>query len=72
MAEWGAPDTVITYEVEGGSLVRWNQTTDSTFVVAGHVTDFVLTDLGGGRLRIELTFTCRTITRTYTFIAVDP
>lgn len=71
-AEWGAPDTVITYEVVNASLVRWNQTADSTFVVAGHVTDFVLTDLGGGHLRIELTFTCRNITRTYTFIAVDP
>lgn len=76
---WGAPDTVVVYQLDteityGQSwkrLVRWNQATGSEFTVATNVDAMALTDLGDG-VKIDLTFTYRDITRTYTIVAKDP
>jgi hypothetical protein len=70
-ADWGAPDTVILYEVSSGALLRENQTTGGTRVLARHVTQLALADLGDS-IRIELTLAYRDWTRTYTLIGRDP
>jgi type II secretory pathway component PulJ len=70
-ADWASPDTVITYEVQDGRLVRLDQQTMGTFVVADRVDQFLVVDQGD-RLRIDLTVTFRDFTNTYTLIAQDP
>ncbi len=52
-------------------LVRWDQNAGTTFTVARHVSGFAVQDLGG-RVQIQLTFTYRGLTRTYTLVARDP
>ena len=71
-ANWGPPDTVISYQVAGNTLVRWNQTAGTTFTVAHDVTNLYVQDLGGGQVQITLTFQYRNLTQSYTWIAVDP
>jgi type II secretory pathway pseudopilin PulG len=71
-ADWAIPDRVVTYSVQDGNLVRWNQYSGSTFVVARHLDEMQLADLGSGRLQIMLTFKYRSVERTYTLIARDP
>jgi prepilin-type N-terminal cleavage/methylation domain-containing protein len=70
-ADWAAPDTVVTYEMQNGQLVRLDQQTGGTFVVADRVDQFQVLDQGD-RLRIDLTVTFRDFTNTYTLIAQDP
>jgi type II secretory pathway component PulJ len=70
-ADWGPPDTVIVYELQGDRLVRWDQNAGTTFTAARHVSGFTVRDLGG-RVQIQLTFTYRGLTRTYTLVARDP
>lgn len=70
-ADWAAPDTVILYEIQSNRLVRQNLQTASQYVVAGNLQQMQLTDQGDG-IRIDLTFTYRDITRTYTLMAKDP
>lgn len=71
MANWATPDTVCLFDVQGDQLIRTNQKTGNSFVVASHVSRIQLTDLGNG-IRIELTFVYRNITRTYTIITRTP
>jgi prepilin-type N-terminal cleavage/methylation domain-containing protein len=71
IADWDDPDTVISYEVLDGNLVRWDEQAGTTFVVARHVTDFEALEQGGG-VRIRLTFAHRHVTRSYTLIGLDP
>jgi len=71
VADWGEPDTVITYEVQDNNLVRWDENAGTTFIVARNVQQMTLTDLGTG-VQIELTFQYRDITRTYTFVGMGP
>jgi type II secretory pathway pseudopilin PulG len=71
LADWGDTDTVITYLVQDGNLVRWDETAGTTFVVAHNVQSWELTDLGNG-VEIRITFSYRTITRTYTLVGLDP
>jgi hypothetical protein len=70
-ADWGSPDTVITYAVEDGKLVRTNQAASTAFVVASNVTAMGVEEQGTGA-RIQLTFSFRDVERTYTLITVDP
>jgi prepilin-type N-terminal cleavage/methylation domain-containing protein len=70
-ADWAPPDTVISYEVVGNALVRWDQTAGTSFVVARNVNSFQLQDLGN-ELQISLTLSFRTVSQTYTLIAKDP
>ena len=69
-ADWGAPDTVIVYQVQQGRLVRSNQQTATAFVVADNVERMQLTEQTDG-ITVELTFTYRDLTRTYTIVAKD-
>jgi hypothetical protein len=70
-ADWAPPDTTVVYEVQDSQLVRTNQETGSSFVVANHVEDFDVRDQLFG-LRIELTIAFRDFTRTYTIVTRDP
>ncbi|NQU25620.1 MAG: hypothetical protein HQ567_30405 [Candidatus Nealsonbacteria bacterium] len=69
--DWNAPDTVITYDVQANRLVRSNLQTGTAFTVAANVDQMQLTELPDG-VRIDLTFTYRDITRTYSIIAKSP
>ncbi|MHC4179931.1 MAG: hypothetical protein ACYSWU_20685 [Planctomycetota bacterium] len=70
-ADWGPPDTVIVYEVQGGQLIRSNQQTGVALPVADKVSQMQLTEQIGG-VRIDLTLQYRDLTRTYTIEARDP
>lgn len=71
VANWGLPDTVITYEVQGSQLIRSNQQTAAALAVADNVSQMQLTEQVDG-VRIDLTLQFRDLTRTYTIIAKDP
>ncbi len=71
LPEWGTPDTVIRYFVDDGKLIRWNETTDTMFVVANLVEEMEVVDLGSA-VQIRITFSYRNLTRAYTFVGVDP
>lgn len=72
LADWGPPDTVIVYEVQNHHLIRWDQATGIRFTVASNVDRLECTDLGGGRLQIQITLSYRDLSQTYTLIARDP
>ncbi len=71
IADWIIPDTVIVYDVVDGQLIRTDQENWTAFVVADDVSDFIVTELTDG-LKIELTISRGSITRTYTLISRDP
>jgi prepilin-type N-terminal cleavage/methylation domain-containing protein len=71
MADWAGPDVVIVYDLQSNKLRRTNQQTGASRVVADNVHEIQLTELAGG-LKIDLTFTYRDVTRTYTTVAKDP
>ncbi len=71
VADWAAPDTVITYDVQANQLVRSNLQTGETFAAAANVTQMQLTEQVDG-VRIDLSFQYRDITRDHSFIAKDP
>jgi hypothetical protein len=71
VADWVAPDVVITYSVVDNTLVRSDQSTGTVFVVAKHVQSLALADLGG-QVEITLTFAYRNASQTYTLVAKDP
>lgn len=71
-AEWGPPDTVIVYRVESDALVRWDQSTESTFVVAKNVENMQVSPEGSDGIRIVLSFKFRQLERTCTLIARTP
>ena len=71
VADWGPPDTVITYEVQGSQLIRCDQQTGVALAVADKVSQMQLTEQVDG-VRIDLTLQYRDLTRTYTIIAKDP
>jgi type II secretory pathway pseudopilin PulG len=71
VAEWGDPDTVITYQIQDGNLVRWDEQSGTVFTVARNVQEWHLDDQGTG-VEIRLTFSYRNMTRTYTLVGLDP
>ena len=71
LADWAAPDVVITYYVESKKLIRWDETSGMTFTVARDVDNLALTNLGN-RVQIKLTFEYRKFNQTYTMIGIDP
>ena len=71
IADWAAPDTVISYAVESNKLIRQNQTTGSTFVAAKDVETMEVTDLGTA-VEIKLTLRYRDVSRSYSLIAKTP
>ena len=70
-ADWAAPDTVIVYMLDGDQLVRWDQMANTTFVAARNLEAMDLSLLGD-ELQINLTFTCRDVTRQCTLTARTP
>jgi prepilin-type N-terminal cleavage/methylation domain-containing protein len=70
-ADWAAPDTVISYEVDNARLVRLNQTAGTSFVVAQNVGSFLVENLGS-ECQITVTFVYRNYSQTYQLIAQDP
>jgi prepilin-type N-terminal cleavage/methylation domain-containing protein len=71
LAEWADPDHVITYQVQDGDLVRWDEQSGSTFIVARHVDEMALDNVAGG-IEIRLTFMHRGWTRVVTLVGVVP
>jgi hypothetical protein len=74
IADWGKPDTVIIYYVQGTQLIRWDQTANTIYVVANHVSSMQvqpITNPGNGVL-ITLTMSYWTTTQTYSLVALDP
>lgn len=70
--DWGPPDTVIVYDVQGGRLVRTDQTAGTAVTVAQCASGLHVQDLGGGQVQVGLTLSFRGVTQTYTWIARDP
>ena len=70
-ADWGRPDTVIVYYVQGSQLIRWDQNANTTYVVANHVSSMQTQDQGTG-VQITLTMSFGKITQIYVFKALDP
>jgi hypothetical protein len=75
VADWGPPDSVITYSINPdgptSALVRLDETTGATFTVARYVTSMNLVELGSG-VEIQLTLSYRTLTQSYTLVTIDP
>jgi prepilin-type N-terminal cleavage/methylation domain-containing protein len=71
VADWGSPDTVIVYMLQGNSLLRCDQTANTTFAVANYVEQVNFAS-SGQDLQIELVFSYRDITRTCTLLARAP
>ncbi|HWA98135.1 MAG TPA: hypothetical protein VG713_06565 [Pirellulales bacterium] len=71
LADWGAPDQVIMYQLVGNALVRWNQTNGNETVVAQNV-ESLIAETSGDTLELILTFACQGITQTYTLVAQRP
>lgn len=72
VADWGSPDTVVVYALQESSLIRTNQATSTSFTVANDVQAFTVQDLGGGLFEIQLTFSYRGVTQTFTLMGRDP
>jgi hypothetical protein len=70
VADWSAPDVVVSYQVEAGRLVRRIQQPLSEFAVADCVDAMEISDLGDG-VQVDLTFRYRDVTETYTIVAKD-
>ncbi len=69
IADWAAPDTVITYKLDGpsGNLIRLDQSTGVYWTVARNVSTLTVENLGSD-IRITMTVRDRKITRTYRMI----
>ena len=57
--------------VEGNTLIRWDQTANTSFTVARYIDNMQLA-MQGNELQIQLTFSYRNITRTCTLLARAP
>ncbi len=75
VADWGPPDTVVTYSINNDgpttALVRLDETSGASFTVARYVTGMSLVELGSG-VEVQLTLSYRTLTQTYTLMTIDP
>jgi hypothetical protein len=73
--QWAAPDAVISYQLQGSSLVRWNEAGGEPYTVARSVSAFQVAPLEDGTgVAISLTFAnaARGLSLTYTLVALDP
>jgi prepilin-type N-terminal cleavage/methylation domain-containing protein len=68
-ADWAAPDRVVTYSLDGDSLVR-SVDGGAAFVISRHVQQFTPQRLAS-RTEIDLTLEHRNEQRQFTFIAQD-
>ncbi len=70
--DWGTPDAVVVYSVQGSRLVRTDQLAGTSITVAQNATALTVQDLGGGQVQLTLTLSYRGVTETYTWAARDP
>lgn len=70
-ADWQSPDTIVSYSLIGGNLVRWDQTADVSNIVGRHVETFSAL-LQSDRLRIDLGFLHRSVRRSISLEAIKP
>ncbi len=70
VADWAAPDVVVSYVVQQGQLLRVNQQAGTVFVACEGVELFSAVEQADGVL-IQLTVRRRDISRTYTFVVQD-
>lgn len=72
VAEWGKPDVVIVYELQGSSLVRINETDKGrSYVVSPRVTKFAPLQLADG-LKIQYTVEDGDFANSFTLVSRDP
>lgn len=72
VADWSAPDIMVSYYAEGNHLIRWDEATDSHFIVAKDFASLEAVDQGDCTVQLKLSFQYRNIHQTYTLIARDP
>lgn len=72
IADWSAPDYVVSYYAQDGNLIRWDEDSGLTSVVARDIAAFETQDLGNRQVELRMTFTYRNLSQTYTLIARDP
>ncbi len=70
--DWGSPDTVVVYQAESNSLIRWNQNTDTTFTVAKNLDGLTIAEISSEMISITMTFQHRGITRSCTLLVRTP
>jgi len=71
VADWAAPDSVVTYTLQDNRLLRSNLQAGTAFVAAGNVEQMQLAEQPDG-VTIDLTFKYRNVLQTYTFEAKGP
>lgn len=69
--DWVAPDRIIRYHVVSDELMRTDDGTGASTLLAHHVSQIQVTDVGGGA-EIALTLTFRDIERQYLITSRDP
>lgn len=67
-ADWGSPDTVIVYSLQGRGLVRADQTAGSSVVIAGDIAAFTVATESPDLVKISIQFAFRDATRTETLL----
>jgi hypothetical protein len=74
VAQWTAPDRVVTYQVQDGRLVRWDETGGITTTIANHVTALIVAQDTTylNQVHITITLSYRNFTATYNFVGVKP
>jgi type II secretory pathway component PulJ len=71
--KWGAPDTVISYQLQANTLVRWDENSGAVVTIARDVSGFSVTPLeDNSGLAITLAFSYRGLSLTYDLVTVDP
>lgn len=53
-AEWGAPDTLVTYSLVNGKLVRTDQASGVEIVLVDHVSGFTVEDITASLLQMTV------------------
>ncbi len=71
-ADWNDPDLVVSYYTDTNQLIRWDEASGSTFVVARDFDSLEAVDQGDGSVQLKLNFRYRNVNQTYTLIARDP
>jgi prepilin-type N-terminal cleavage/methylation domain-containing protein len=71
LADWAAPDHIIGYQILNNALVRYDDATGESTVIAKDVLSMYV-ELVDDALTLSLTFNRRDVTQTYNLIAGKP
>jgi prepilin-type N-terminal cleavage/methylation domain-containing protein len=70
---WAAPDTVISYQLQGDQLIRTNEATGVAVTIASSLSALEIAPLpDGSGLDISMAFTVRDLSLSYHLVTVDP